>query len=72
MTKIANGSNLDYYGEYNRTNNLLNRLVEYATDMLRNKGFAALRKTQSLAKTEPKTQGNELPHRSVDTKAGIG
>ena len=69
---IGNGPSLEYYNEYNRANNLLNRLAENTADLLKTKGYDALAKTQSVVVQDEKTKTTKLPHKTVATKAGIG
>ena len=72
VPKIAKGPNLEYYHEYRRVNNMLNELAEYASTILKSKGFDALPKTQSIVKIDQSTKRTELPHKTVATRAGIG
>jgi len=53
-------------------NNLLNQLAENCAEFIKNKGFDALAKTQSVVKTDEKTKRTKLPHKTVATKAGLG
>lgn len=69
---IKNGPTLEYYSEYKRINKLLNELDEYAADLLREKGFDALPKVQSIVEIDEKTRRTELPHKTVATRAGTG
>jgi len=69
---IGNGPSVEYYNEYKRTNNLLNKLAESGAELLKTKGFAALAKTQSVVIQDEKTKRTKLPHKTVATKAGFG
>ena len=69
---IGNGPSVEYYNEYKRTNNLLNKLAESGAELLKTKGFAALAKTQSVVIQDEKTKRTKLPHKTVATKAGLG
>ncbi len=69
---IKDGPTLEYYSEYNRLNTLLDQLDEYAAELLREKGFDALPKVQSIVEIDEKSRQTELPHKTVATRAGIG
>lgn len=69
---IKEGPTHEYYREYKRLNNLLNELDEYAAELLKEKGFDALPKVQSVIEIDEKTRRTELPHKTVATRAGIG
>ena len=69
---IGNGPSFEYYNEYKRANNLLNQLADSGAELLKNRGFDALAKTQSVVKTDETTKRSKLPHKTVATKAGLG
>lgn len=69
---IKNGPTMEYYHEYKRLNSLLNELGEYTEKLLRDNGYAALAKTQSVVVVDDSTKRTELPHKTVATRAGIG
>lgn len=71
ITNIKDGPTGEYYGEYNRVNQKLNELGEYAQSLLEEKGFSALAKTTKLAVMDESLQ-TELPHKTVATRAGVG
>ena len=50
----------------------MNQLADNCAEFLKNKGFDALAKTQSVVKTDETTKRSKLPHKTVATKAGVG
>ncbi|HEX3028521.1 MAG TPA: 4Fe-4S double cluster binding domain-containing protein [Clostridia bacterium] len=69
---IHDGPTMEYYREYNRINKLLNEIGEYTENLLIEKGFNALAKTQKVVVEDEGTRRTELPHKTVATRAGIG
>lgn len=69
---IGDGPTMEYYNEYNRINKLLNEIGEYTENLLKEKGFGALAKTQKVVVADESTWRTELPHKTVATRAGIG
>jgi epoxyqueuosine reductase QueG len=72
ISKIEFGPTQEYHAEFDRVNNLLKLLGQYASDYLQSEGY----KTNNLAVTDfgidPKTLSTPLPHKTVATKSGLG
>ena len=69
---IKDGPTLEYYNEYKKLNSRLNELGSYTEKLLKDNGYAALAKTQSVVVVDDSTKRSELPHKTVATRAGIG
>ena len=69
---IKDGPTLEYYAEYKRINILLDKLDEFAENLLISEGFEALAKTQKIVEVDESTRRTELPHKTVATRAGMG
>ena len=69
---IKDGPTLEYYNEYNRINDLLDGIIAYATDLIKDHGFNAIPKLRKNVKIDEKTQSTILPHKTVATRAGLG
>jgi epoxyqueuosine reductase QueG len=63
---------MEYYNEYRNKNDFLNQLADNCAELLKNKGFDALAKTQKVVVSDEKTKRTKLPHKTVATKAGLG
>ena len=72
VSKIEFGPTEEYHAEFDRVNNLLKLLGQYASDYLQSEGY----KTNNFAVTDfgidPKTLSTPLPHKTVATKSGLG
>lgn len=72
VSEISSGPTLEYHAEFDRANNLLKSLSEYASDFLHNLDY----KTINLAVTDfgidSDTLSTVLPHKTVATKSGLG
>jgi len=71
VMQIKDGPNLDYYNEYKEVNKFLNNLADYTADILKEKGYHALAKTQRVVIMDDQKR-TKLPHKTIATKAGIG
>lgn len=69
---IADIPNTEYYIEYQRINELLDSLSEYAANLLKNKGFNAYPNIRENVNIDQNIKRSELPHKTVATRAGIG
>jgi epoxyqueuosine reductase QueG len=69
---IGSGPSMEYYNEYRNKNDFLNQLADNCAELLKNKGFDALAKTQKVVVSDEKTKRTKLPHKTVATKAGLG
>lgn len=72
---IITGPTLEYQGEYNRVNTLLNGLAAFAASFLKEKGFSAHELSATISNKDDswkKTLSMPLPHKTVATRAGIG
>lgn len=68
---IYDGPTLDYYYEYHRINQLLNRIVTAGAEYLTAKGYQAFAQTTD-AVVESDDYRTALPHKTVATCAGLG
>ncbi len=72
VSKIEFGPTEEYHAEFDRVNNLLKLLGQYASDYLQSEGY----KTNNFAVTDfgidAKTLSTPLPHKTVATKSGLG
>ena len=71
IQSIQNGPTLEYYKEYFRLNQLLNRLVTLGADFLAQRGYKAFAQTTD-AVVESDDYRTVLPHKTVATRAGLG
>ena len=69
---IGDGPSTEYYNEYRDKNEFLNQLADNCAELLKNKGYDALAKTQKVVVSDEKTKRTKLPHKTVATKAGLG
>lgn len=72
ICEISNGPTRKYYQEYNRANNLLSELCGYAVDILISEGHKAVALQPTIKVVDLSNIGENLPHKTVATKAGLG
>ncbi|MCL2322527.1 MAG: 4Fe-4S dicluster domain-containing protein [Oscillospiraceae bacterium] len=68
---IHNGPNLEYYKEYTRINNLLDKLVTMGAEYLKSNGYKAYAQTRDVTLYGPDLL-TKLPHKTVATRSGLG
>lgn len=72
VSEIEFGPTEEYHTEFDRVNNLLKLLGQYASDYLQDNGYL----TENFAVTDfgidPETLSTPLPHKTVATKSGLG
>jgi epoxyqueuosine reductase QueG len=71
IESIHNGPNIQYYAEYHRINNLLDKIVSKGTEYLIKNGFKAFAQT-TTAVVQSAGYKTDLPHKTVATRAGLG
>jgi len=71
IESLRDGPNLFYFEEYNRINDLLNKIVAAGAEYLVNIGFKAFAQTTTLM-VQTSDHKTVLPHKTVATKAGLG
>jgi len=69
---IGSGPTQEYYSEYKRVNALLSDLGGYAAGVLQEYGYEAVSKAPTSVGIDLKTHSTLLPHKTVDTRAGVG
>jgi len=69
---IQNGPTKEYYAEYNRANELLNRLGLTTVRFLENLRYRATALAATNVGIDPATHSTKLPHKTVATRAGLG
>jgi epoxyqueuosine reductase QueG len=72
ISAIHNGPTHEYYAEYERANQLLDRLAHCAATMLHEHGHQAMCLAVTEIGIDPKTHSTALPHKTVATRAGLG
>ncbi len=68
---IKDGPNIEYFGEYNKVNDILDNLVTIGAEFLKSKGYKAYANTRSVTKYG-RDLLTKLPHKTVATRAGLG
>jgi ferredoxin len=71
IKSIHNGPNMQYYEEYHRINNLLDKIVAKGAEYLIKNGFKAFAQT-TTAVAQTADYKTDLPHKTVATRAGLG
>jgi epoxyqueuosine reductase QueG len=71
ISEIRDGPTKPYYAEYNRVNNLLNKLGQSAARFLRDNRYQAIPLVVA-SEENPVTLATKLPHKTVATRAGLG
>lgn len=69
---IENGPTIEYYNEYKRINELLDKLALFAENYLLESGFKALAQLTTAVVEDEKSYRTDLPHKTVATRAGLG
>jgi epoxyqueuosine reductase QueG len=69
---IKNGPTQEYYAEYKRVNEQLDKLAVYVGRVLNDYGYKANLKTTTEVAVESSSYSTILPHKTVATRAGIG
>lgn len=72
VSGIQSGPTRQYYEEYERANNLLDRLGRYAVQFLEERGHKAEWFAATYAGIDPETISTRLPHKTTATRAGLG
>jgi len=72
ISGIQDGPTSQYYAEYERANNLLDRLGHYAVQFLEERGHQAKWFAATSAGIDPETLSTRLPHKTTATRAGLG
>lgn len=73
IEKVINGPTREYYYEFERANQFLNYLAEFAAKILRDRGYNAVAMLANDSKSvDPITNSTPLPHKTVATRAGLG
>ena len=71
IMSIHDGPNIFYCNEYNRINDLLDKIITTGTEYLIKKGFKALAQTRDTVKQNDNYE-TKLPHKTIGTRAGLG
>jgi epoxyqueuosine reductase len=69
---IKHGPTKEYYSEYGKVNNLLDRLSIQAANFLQDRGWNAKALAATNKDIYPETLSTCLPHKTVATLAGLG
>ena len=71
MTGIRDGPTRKYADEYNRVNDLIDRITVSIETFIRDSGFSA-RGIPASARTDPVGIKGDFPHKTAATRAGLG
>jgi epoxyqueuosine reductase QueG len=71
IKSIHNDPNIQYYEEYHRINNLLDKIIIKGTEYLIKNGYKALAQTTTTI-IQTNDYKTDLPHKTVATRAGLG
>jgi len=69
---IKSGPTREYYEDYKRINNILDKLANKAAEYLIDKGYEAYAQTNDNVIEDESTWRTALPHKTVATNAGLG
>lgn len=72
IAEIQNGPTKQYFDEYNRVNDLLNKLALTTSQFLEGYGYHAIALAATSVGIDPATHSTRLPHKTVATRAGLG
>jgi epoxyqueuosine reductase QueG len=72
VSELADGPTQRYWREYDRLNALLEQLCKTGVDILRRSDAEALAIEATTAKFDEATLSEQLPHKAVATRAGLG
>jgi len=72
VSGIQDGPTRQYHEDYERANNLLDRLGRYAVQFLEERGHKARWFAATRAGIDPETLATHLPHKTTATRAGLG
>ncbi|MCL2722660.1 MAG: hypothetical protein FWD47_15130 [Treponema sp.] len=71
IMSIHDGPNISYFDEYNRINDLLNKIVTTGAQFLINNGYKAHAQTSTMVIKNDNFE-TELPHKTIGTRSGLG
>jgi epoxyqueuosine reductase len=72
ISHITNGPTYEYYNEYTRTNEKLERISSFIVSFIEQRGFHALSLRPTTDNYNRNTLSVTLPHKTVATRAGLG
>jgi epoxyqueuosine reductase QueG len=73
VADVIDGPTVEYAGEYERTNDMLDQMGEAVAEMLRAEGHQAVAvPATSSVGLDLRTLSSVLPHKTVATRAGLG
>ncbi|MBS4535707.1 epoxyqueuosine reductase [Clostridium sp. D2Q-14] len=72
VNNIYKGPNLEYYEEYKRLNNKLDKIAILIADDIKDMGHNAIAKTTTEVRIDNTTKTSDLPHKTVATRSGLG
>ena len=72
VSKISSGPTAEYHAEFDRVNNILKSLGQYASEFLKGKGYEAINLAVTDFGINSKTISTQLPHKTIATKSGLG
>jgi epoxyqueuosine reductase QueG len=68
---IVNGATREYYDEYNKLNNILDKIANSCVKFITDKGYSAVGQTSTYI-TSDDDLTTPMPHKTVATRAGLG
>lgn len=71
VNSIEDGPNMEYYHEYYRLNNKLDKLAEIGVKFINHLGYEAIAQTRDYVE-EFGVYRTQVPHKTVATRAGLG
>ena len=72
IERISELPTAEYNEWYNKLNKMLDKMVTYGAERLKEKGFQAVAQTRAQVGNGEKDNNTPLPHKTVATRAGIG
>jgi len=71
IKSIQDGPNIFYFNEFQRINDLLDKIVTNGAEYLIKNGFKAIAQTKTTVKFNDNFE-TDLPHKTIGTRAGLG
>jgi epoxyqueuosine reductase len=73
IAQIGNGPTVEYAGEYDRVNALIDEISESCAELIRAEGYSAVAgRASDLSQLDIPTLSTPLPHKTVAPLAGLG
>ncbi len=72
IRNIVDGPTLEYYEEYKRVNEILNRIAKSTAEYINDLGFEAYAQPATVSVVDKNNRTAFLPHKTVATLSGLG